>query len=100
VYDNHWIEREGPDGKMVQVFDHAFRRSKQQIAALQLRLSVATVLRQQETPQAGRAGILIGPKLEVHGFPPDGPFSVSNPKNRIIFCSLDDESRKPTERPP
>jgi hypothetical protein len=37
---NDWIEREGPDGKMVRVFDHQnFRRSEQQIAALHWRIS-------------------------------------------------------------
>jgi len=31
---NDWFEREGPDGKMVRVFDHEnFQRSKRQIAA-------------------------------------------------------------------
>jgi hypothetical protein len=37
---NDWIDREGPDGKKVRVFNpENFRRSKQQVAALQWRLS-------------------------------------------------------------
>jgi hypothetical protein len=37
---NDCIEREGPDGKMVRVFDQEnLRRSKQQIGALQWRIS-------------------------------------------------------------
>jgi Bacteriophage Sf6, terminase small subunit-like len=37
---NDWIEHEGPDGKKVRVFDpENIRQSKQQVAALQGRLS-------------------------------------------------------------
>jgi hypothetical protein len=37
---NDWIERDGPDGKKVRVFDNEnFRLSERQIAALQWRIS-------------------------------------------------------------